>query len=1101
MRDAISANFSLDFIRKPRKKRDVGQESGAGGASTGIGAFPSRQVRVIEMSLRNAVLHSVNTLARWLIVLGCLPLLVSGVGAAGLNAAIVTNITNVVVADLRVTSVQVTWDTDEPATTEVEYGLTNGYGETAWADPRLTTTHSVHLSGLTPSTLYHFRVKSVGTTTAFSNDATFTTPAVPGGSTLYVGSTGFSATQGANQWTYRDSTGPMATLLTTGQVVTDFGTTWQGGEPFALLWGTGGHPGGARDAIRRWTAPADGTVQVSGVAHIYGPASTDGVRIQVKQGTTVLYERLFGTNDWSTDDWLLPAVPVTAGSTLDFVINRGGATNSSDATFFDPTIVFTPAAPPSGLSNVTASVLRVTSARISWNTDVAGTTEVEYGTTAAYGLTAPVDPTLVTSHSMYLGGLTPNTVYHYRVKSSNGATTVMSNNATFTTAAVLPAGSALYAASANFSTSQGVQQWSYRDGAGLLQPGPTSGPIFDVVGPYWVGSDPAVLLWNDGGHPGSATNAIRRWTAPLSGSVQISGVVYLDDINSVDGVRTEVWHNGLLLTARTIAAGDRSTSELTATVEVVQGDTIDFVINKNGAGNANDATYFNPAIVFTVPTVGGIGALTASQLRATSALITWQTAEPGTTEVEYGTTAGYGQTAWMDPRLTMTHSVHLSGLTPNTLYHYRVKSVGATTVQSTDQTFTTVGVPGGSTLYVGSTGFSATQGTNQWTYRDSSGPMATLLTTGQVVIDFGTTWQGAEPFVLLWATGGHPGGARDAIRRWTAPGDGTVQVSGVAHIYGPASTDGVRIQVKQGTTVLHERLFGTNDWSTDGWLLSAVPVTAGSTLDFVINRGGATNSSDATFFDPTIVFTPAAPPSGLSNVTASVLRVTSARITWNTDVPGTTEVEYGLTPAYGLTAPVDPTLVTSHSMYLGGLTPNTVYHYRVKSSNGATTVMSNNATFTTPVVLPAGSALYAASANFSTSQGVQQWSYRDGAGLLQPGPTSGPIFDVVGPYWVGSDPAVLLWNDGGHPGSATNAIRRWTAPASRERPDQRGGVSGRHQFSRWGTHGGLAQRAPADSADYRRGRPEHVGVDGNGGGRPRRHDRLRDQQERRGERQ
>ena len=931
-------------------------------------------------------------------------------------------------SQLRATSALITWQTAEPGTTEVEYGTTAGYGQTAWMDPRLTMTHSVHLSGLTPNTLYHYRVKSVGATTVQSTDQTFTTPAVPGGSTLYVGSTGFSATQGTNQWTYRDSSAVMPTLLTTGQVVADFGTTWQGGEPFVLLWATGGHPGGARDAIRRWTAPGDGTVQVSGVAHIYGPASTDGVRIQVKQGTTVLHERMFGTNDWSTDGWLLSAVPVTAGSTLDFVINRGGATNSSDATFFDPTIVFTPAAPPSGLSNVTASVLRVTSARITWNTDVPGTTEVEYGLTPAYGLTAPVDPTLVTNHSMYLGGLTPNTVYHYRVKSSNGATTVMSNNATFTTA--VPAGGALYAASADFSTSQGVQQWSYRDGAGLLLVGATSGPIFDAVGPYWVGSDPAVLLWNDGGHPGSATNAIRRWTAPASGSVQISGVVYLDDINSVDGVRTQVWHNGLLLTERIIAAGDRSTSELTATVEVVQGDTIDFVINKNGAGNANDATYFNPAIVFTVPMVGGIGGVTASQLRATSALITWQTAAPGTTEVEYGI-GGYGETAWVDPRLTTSHSVHLSGLTPNQLYHYRVKSVGATTVQSPDATFTTTAVPGGSTLYVGSTGFSTTQGINQWTYRDSSGPMPTLLTTGQVVIDFGNTWQGGEPSALLWSTGGHPGGTRDAIRRWTAPADGTVQLSGVAHIFAPASTDGVRIQVKQGTTVLFEQLFGPNDWSTAGWFLAAVPVTAGSTLDFVINRGGATNSFDATFFDPTIVFTPAAPPgSGISNVTAGELRVTSARITWNTDVPGTTEVEYGLTTSYGFTAWRDPVLRTTHSMYLGGLQPATVYHYRVKSTNGTgTTSISPDATFTTATV-PPGSVLYAASVGFSTTQGTNQWTYRDSLGLMPTVLFSGLIFDFHGPNWQGSEPFVALWNDGGHPGNLVDAVRRWTAPQS-----------------------------------------------------------------------
>ncbi len=981
------------------------------------------------MSTRDAVRRSVSRLARCLVAGGWLSLLAPGVAAGQTPPAI----NNVVISATNVTSVLVTWGTDQPATTEADFGLTSAYGQTAWKDPRLTTSHSIHLSGLTANRLYHFRVRSVNASGNLQNspDGSFTTAAVPAGSTLYAASADFSTTQGTNQWTYRDSvTGLMPTLLTTGQVVTDFGPTWQCCETYALLWKDGGHPGGARDVVRRWTAPSDGTAEISGVAHTYASAFTDGVRVQVKQGSTILYERLFGPNDWSTAGWLLTAVPVTAGSTLDFVINRGGSTHSYDATFFDPTVVFTPAAPPPpGLSNIAASELRVTSARITWNTTTAGSTEVEYGLTAAYGLTAPAIPAPTTSHSLHLGGLTPNTLYHYRVKSNDGTTTVMSNDATFTTAAV-PAGGTLYAAAADFSMTQGALQWSYRDSGAVMQPGATSGPIYAAVGPYWVGSESLVLLWDDGGHPGVATEAIRRWTAPDTGTVQISGVVYLSDRNSIDGVRTEVRHNGVKLSERIILAGDFSTSGLDATVAVQQGDTLDFAINRQGAGNTNDATYFNPALVLTASPAGGISGVTASQLRVTSALITWQTTEPATTEVDYGPTSGYGQTAWKDPRLTTSHSVHLSGLTPNTLYHYRVKSVGTTTVLSTDRTFTTAAVPGvGSTLYAASAGFSTTQGTNQWTYRDSiTGLMPTVLTSGQVVADFGPTWQCCETFALLWKDGGHPGGARDVVRRWTAPDVGTVEISGVAHTYGAASTDGVRVQVKQGSTILYERLFGPNDWSTAGWLLTAVPVTAGSTLDFVINRGGSTHSYDATFFDPTVVFTPAAPPpGGLSNIAASELRVTSARITWNTTTAGSTEVEYGLTAAYGLTAPAIPAPTTSHSLHLGGLTPNTLYHYRVKSNDGTTTVMSNDATFTTAAV-PAGGALYAAAADFSMTQGALQWSYRDSGAVMQPGATSGPIYAAVGPYWVGSESLVLLWDDGGHPGVATEAIRRWTAP-------------------------------------------------------------------------
>lgn len=75
------------------------------------------------------------------------------------------------------TGVTVSWLTDQPATTVMEYGETNGYG-TNMSDGALTTQHSIPLSGLQPGTTYHYRVTSIngsgfGSTSA---DQTFTTP-------------------------------------------------------------------------------------------------------------------------------------------------------------------------------------------------------------------------------------------------------------------------------------------------------------------------------------------------------------------------------------------------------------------------------------------------------------------------------------------------------------------------------------------------------------------------------------------------------------------------------------------------------------------------------------------------------------------------------------------------------------------------------------------------------------------------------------------------------------------------------------------------------------------------------------------------------------
>ena len=61
----------------------------------------------------------------------------------------------------------------------------------------------------------------------------------------------------------------------------------------------------------------------------------------------------------------------------------------------------------------------------------------------------------------------------------------------------------------------------------------------------------------------------------------------------------------------------------------------------------------------------------------------------------------------------------------------------------------------------------------------------------------------------------------------------------------------------------------------------------------------------------------------------------TATITWSTDEPSTSQVEFGLDTSYGTLTPVDPVLVTSHTVTLSGLSLNTLYHYRVRSRDAS----------------------------------------------------------------------------------------------------------------------------------------------------------------------
>lgn len=81
----------------------------------------------------------------------------------------------------------------------------------------------------------------------------------------------------------------------------------------------------------------------------------------------------------------------------------------------------------------------------------------------------------------------------------------------------------------------------------------------------------------------------------------------------------------------------------------------------------------------------------ANNIGTSTARIGWMTNERTTGQVEYGTTTAYGQTTPLNTNLTYSHPTRLTGLAPNTTYHYRVRSkdaAGNLTV-SADYTFKT----------------------------------------------------------------------------------------------------------------------------------------------------------------------------------------------------------------------------------------------------------------------------------------------------------------------------------------------------------------------------------------------------------------------------
>ena len=74
---------------------------------------------------------------------------------------------------------------------------------------------------------------------------------------------------------------------------------------------------------------------------------------------------------------------------------------------------------PPLISGVTISNITDLSATVMWKTDTPASSQVKYGTSAAYGLTTPLKEQSATNHSVTLTGLEPDTTYHFKVASED----------------------------------------------------------------------------------------------------------------------------------------------------------------------------------------------------------------------------------------------------------------------------------------------------------------------------------------------------------------------------------------------------------------------------------------------------------------------------------------------------------------------------------------------------------------------------------------------------------------------------------------------------------------------------------------------------------
>jgi phosphodiesterase/alkaline phosphatase D-like protein len=282
------------------------------------------------------------------------------------------------------------------------------------------------------------------------------------------------------------------------------------------------------------------------------------------------------------------------------------------------------------ITAVSAGTPGAASVTITWTTaNKTSSSLIDFGATTSYGTTQGNSSELVNSHSVTLVGLAPSTAYKFRAKSVSGSgNTGTDDNGglgySFTTASAavgaLPVITSV--ASSSVTATSALVTWT------------TSGVSSDSTVGYSVDPDKTYTMET------GSSSAVESHSVTLTGLAPSTKYYY----------RVKSRNNDQLATASSDANGDFSFTTLAG------ADTI-------------------PPIISSVQ---------VDSVTSNKATITWTTSENADSYVDFGTASGvYTSTQGLANDSTVSHSVTLTSLTPETTYYFRVRSSDAAGNQAT----------------------------------------------------------------------------------------------------------------------------------------------------------------------------------------------------------------------------------------------------------------------------------------------------------------------------------------------------------------------------------------------------------------------------------
>ncbi len=554
-----------------------------------------------------------------------------------------------------------------------------------------------------------------------------------------------------------------------------------------------------------------------------------------------------------------------------------------DGTSYGAEMSFTTLTTPPSVTTNDASNLATTSARLNGDLTSLGTAgnvdvSFEWGLTTSYGSETAPEPKAVTgTYGADLSGLSPNTTYHFRAKAIGQGTA--------------------YGADMQFTTGTTPPSVATNDASNLATTSATLNGDLTTLGT--AGNVTVSFEWG---------TALGLYTYEATSQTRTIPEAFYFDVSGLSPGTTYYYRAKAM------------------------GDGTNYGVEKSFT------TLTAPPVVTTN---------SATEIHCTSAMLngildSLGTADNVTVSFEWGTTTGYGNETALEPRTsTGTFSANMTGLIPNTTYHFRAKAVGDDITYGADRVFTTSRTPPPQkTWYLSS---------------DDSGNLRVMYddaSTAMGLVTLGTS----EPYSQIWIDGQSSGGTFFPAGNWA--------IHLTLNHFGNNESVNVEIGTWDGSTFASYGIFtfpqgqGNSDYMYDasltvspftvpsgGWVAIRITLTTSPGKLNVHVGGSQSYVTSPSFPEP-------AAPIVVANAAGSVDR-TSAILDGYLDSLGTADnvtvyFEWGTTTDYGnQTAPQPKTATGSFNAILTDLTPNTTYYFRAKAIGDGTNY-SVDIVFTTP---------------------------------------------------------------------------------------------------------------------------------------------------------